>query len=292
MNDKEFYGECVKRILPPLKSKTDIELVRIVLQNTYVDVGNMFTSNNIYELFDKDSLKDKTNILGQAYNFIRDNQDLYVNPYNMNSEQIYKIINDKNAMNIITSTQYNEEDSRHLVNSSIYSGKTNIAMYFMQRGIMPRTDTALFLSTLAKDPKHISVLNYLVKKEIDLFNLGNGNLVQIAALNDNRIALDLLLHTAPIDSYIIKKTLSNYIGSNFSYKPTNQRSKRDLPQIAQDMIPIMQTLMYKLSLESSQQIIDEVKETEIKEVMEQLHLVVTLDRMLPNNHIASPRNKI
>lgn len=115
MEKKEFYGQIAKRISPLTQTTatTDGHMINIVLQNTHVKVEDMANDKAVRMLFNN-----RGEIIGEAYRFIRDNQNLYVDQNNMDIKQVNRILNQKNIKETLQSTNFNDQDSQLLVTSS------------------------------------------------------------------------------------------------------------------------------------------------------------------------------
>jgi hypothetical protein len=287
MDDKEFYAECVKRLPSTIRTKTNLEMIFIVLRNTSRNVPDMFDDKAIYELFEKNN----NGLLGEAYKFIRDNQDLYVNPQYMNSTQVDAIIEDKNAIQILKSKSFCDEDNKLLLNQAIYRVKPEIIEYFMEKGIMPSIDTAYFIDSLAKKPEYLNVLQYIESKGVDLLKVGSGSLILTATFNHNAKGLEHLLKKAPMDMYVIRQTFAQYIGKECDWFSKNMAGKRFV-EVTPRIMPIIHLLMPKISNTYFDSILDKLKREDIKEFLKSQYLVSDLDRNLMENPSKSNRIKI
>jgi hypothetical protein len=289
MNDKEFYEECIKRtIFPPVKTKTNIELANILFHNTHVDPSNMFDDKSVFELFNG-----KGNVLyGNAYKFIRDNQDLYVNSKCMSYSDILKILSDINVDNILKSREFSSEDSQLILNEALNRVQPNVIKHLMQKNIMPRLDTAFFMVNLTEKPEYLRILKYISSKDINLLSLSSGKLIETSTLNNNNECLEYIIQDAPIDMPIIKTSLEQYVDQEYESKARYKATRDDFSSISQNMEPILNTLMSKLSPKVFDNVLGKVKTEEMTKFLKNRYLIVELQNGLPKNSNSSTRLKI
>lgn len=285
MEDKDFFAEIVKRISPPLKRKTDIELTRIVLYNTAIAVDSMFNDKGVDEVF-KDSIQ------GEAYRFIRDNQNLYVNPEYINYEQIHKIIHNEKAVQLLNTNSFSDREYQMLLNHAIYLRAFDLVKLLMEKGIKPSLDTSFFIESLANDNKQLDNLKYLDSQKIDLLKLGSGKLLFNAAINENIEGLNYLIQKTPVDFPIIIKSFKRYIYHEYEAKEKYKPFRDDFDNILDKMIPVVHLLMKKISQIKFEEILKSVKAEELKEFLTKQYFTIKLNNELSESERIKQKLKI
>ena len=285
MEDKDFFAELVKRISQPLKRKTDIELTRIVLYNTAIAVDSMFNDKGVDEVF-KDSIQ------GEAYRFIRDNQNLYVNPEYINYEQIHKIIHNEKAVQLLNTNSFSDREYQMLLNHAIYLRAFDLVKLLMEKGIKPSLDTSFFIESLANDNKQLDNLKYLDSQKIDLLKLGSGKLLFNAAINENIEGLNYLIQKTPVDFPIIIKSFKRYIYHEYEAKEKYKPFRDDFDNILDKMIPVVHLLMKKISQIKFEEILKSVKAEELKEFLTKQYFTIKLNNELSESERIKQKLKI
>jgi len=293
MDDKDFFAECIKRIISaPLRTKTDIQMTNIILRNTAVDYSDMFEDKAVDELFGNKLGDNRETISSYSYKFIRDNQDLYVNSKNMDYHQVNKILEDINLQNILNSQKFSDEDSKLILNESIYRLKFNVIQHFMEKGIMPSTDTAFFIESLARKSSDLEMLKYVESKGVDLVKIGSGRLIKSTTLNNNYEGLIHIIDKAPNDMQIIRQSVDAYIRKEYDVILSTRRREEKLFEITQKMSPIIRILLSKLSVQNVEFVKMNLKYDEMKEFIDKEYLGVSLQEELTTNHASNNRMKI
>lgn len=287
MDDKDFYAALVKRLPSTIRTKTNLEMIDIVLRNTPKKVENMFDEKGIYELLEKNN----NNSLAQAYNFIRDNQHLYVNPKYMNIEQVNEILENPKVLQFLKTNHFCDEDSKLILNQAIYRVNTDVIKHFMEKGIKPSTDTAFFIDHLVKNHNYLGLLEYIASKDVDLLKICSGSLILTATMNNNIKCLEYLIKDAPIDMHIIKASFVKYIGQEYEWVNNNMAGKK-FEEVCPKILPIIHLLMPKISNKQFDSILENIKKPEMKEFLASQYLVWDLQNQLEQNPSRTTRIKI
>lgn len=285
MEDKDFFAEIVKRISPPLKRKTEIELTRIVLYNTAIPVESMFNDKGVDEVF-------KESIQGEAYRFIRDNQNLYVNTEYINYEQVNTVINNERAAQLLNTNNFSDKEYQILLNHALYVRKFDLVQLLMNKNIQPSLDTSFFIEQLANDKSQLDNLKYLASKNIDLLKLGSGKLLLNATINENLEGLSYLIQNTPMDLPIIIKSFKKYIFNEYESKEKYKQDRDDFENIVNKMSPILQLLMEKISQTKFEITLNEFKAEEIKEFLTKQYFAIKLNNELPETEKTQQKLKI
>lgn len=293
MNDKDFYEECIKReasiAFSRFQTQTNKHMTSIVLRNTPINYSDMHPDKFIDELFGN---LNNSNISGSAYKFIRDNQDLYINPKCLNYTQVDKILNDINIQNILKYQKFSIENSKLILNEAICRAKFNVIEHFMEKGIIPSTDTAFFIEVLVDNSEDLEILKYLESKGVDLLTLGSGRLIKTATLKNNYDTLSYIIDKAPNNMHIIKQSLNSYIVQEFDSILSTKRREEQFFEITQKMTPIVNKLLSKLSSSTLEMTKINLKYDAMKDFLDKQYLSVTLQNELSTNNVSNNRMKI
>jgi hypothetical protein len=286
MDDKEFYAEYVRRLLLPIRTRTHMDMVRIVLQNTYIDRSLMFDDDYVFDLFNKHG----DSLTGEVYKFVRDNQDLYVNPQYLNADQIDEILEKDDILQFLKSTNFCNEDSKLLLDNAIYRADHDIIVHFMEKNIIPSTNTTFYLHSLATKPEYVKTLKYIGSKNIDLIKINSGNLILTATLSNNSKGLEYLLENATLDMYIIQKSFNDYVKQEYGYE--KHQPTKSLSSVQNKIIPIIHLLMLHISNPTFENLLKQNKSSEITDFLKSQYLLVDLQTNLNKNSNKSSKFKL
>lgn len=278
MEDKEFYKQVVNRILPNQKTATNRHLTSIVLQNTSIPVEEMFNDKSIHQLFANDS------VMANAYCFIRDNQNLYVNKHYMDKERVQKELSDSNIIKNINNNQFSDNDMLALLHQAIYEQKTKVIKKIMDKGFKPDLNTLYFISKLTESEENLPTLQYIESKNIHLMEILSGKLLLVATLNNNSSAVDFLIQNIATDHYYIKESLYKYVVEQYDGKMMTKDRKDNFETTAHNMLPILNSLLPKLSSDSFNNISAKFKSLEMKEFLDKYYLSHKLNNNLENSN--------
>lgn len=287
MDDKDFYEEVVNRFTPPIKTTTMKHMINIVYQNTLIPIADMFPDKGLDDILKNDQAT------YNAYKFIRDNQNLYVNSELINNGKIDEILykSEDKVIEHLKEKKYCYKENQMILNNVIYRIKPKIIKYLLEQDILPNLNTTFFLYSLLLNAKSLNLVKMIEKKGVNLLSISSGKLLNTAILNNNIEGTQYLIKNAPLDMYIVKESLKKYIEQEYEENSKFKATKDKFQEISENMIPIINILLNNLSKESISNIIHNCTTQEMKEFLSTQSLFINLENSIALKELKSNNNK-